>query len=114
MPLDRDWAEFFQDDVVIKQREQGGLYRIKTDTNGVELHYQTRIDEFTHMVRDVSGEQVVASGTVYFMETPPVTLEDQLVLPDGSTPRLLMIERPREIGADADYYLAIHFGRGGG
>lgn len=67
-----------------------------------------RVQGGAHKVTDQNGEEVVASGRVYVAGAPAATPESRLTLPDGSTPRILVVHRSTdERGA---HHTVIHYG----
>lgn len=112
MPLNtRTWRRFFNQSIIVVQRHEEGLYREKVETTGVDLVYAARVEKMTHKVRTAAGEELVADGTVFLMEIPSIQLGDQIQLPDGTTPLVLAIDSPEDIGSDEAWYLSIHYGR---
>lgn len=110
MPLTKSWRRFFVQEVSLVARTTEGLYR-EPSQGGTPVPYRARVEVMLHKVRNTAGEEVVADGTVYLMETPDVALGDLLILPDGSTPLVLAIDRPEDLGKDEFWYLSLHYGR---
>lgn len=75
---------------------------------GAGEDYRSRVSYESAKVRAASGEEVVARGSVWLASAVVVTPEDQIVLPDGTTPPILAIERvPDEAGS---HHTKIYFG----
>lgn len=76
--------------------------------------WEARIEERTHVVKGPGGEDVVARGTVFVIPTtggtePDIGTQDQMTLPDGTTPDILSVERLYDDSTSL-YYQAVHFG----
>ncbi len=93
-----DWADLFTETVTLKpfvSRDARGLVTFGTGTD-----FKARVIHKPTMVRNKQGSEVVSSGQVWIQGTPTVTPEDEITLPDASTPELLAaISFPDEDGA---------------
>lgn len=67
-----------------------------------------RVEGGAHKVTDENGQEIVASGLVYVPGSPVATPESFLTLPDGSTPRILVVDR---LGDErGSHHTVIHYG----
>lgn len=57
-----------------------------------ETSYAARVTYRHRLVRDKTGNQVVARGEAWIAGAPTIGLSDRLTLPDGSTPSLIAVE----------------------
>lgn len=72
----------------------------KRTFSGVANTQRARVQMSKQMARDANGKQVTEEGRVYFYGTSTITIDDKLVLPDGSTQVILTVEtRNDEDGA---------------
>lgn len=77
-------------------------------TYGSAVDYQARVTYKNQKVRASDGSEVVARGVVWIGGTPIISTDDQLTLPDGSSPIILSFEQyADEIGA---HHTKIFFG----
>ena len=47
-------------------------------------------------LRDIHGETIIASGTVYLSEVCPINVESEIELPDGEQPSIAAVETLRD------------------
>lgn len=93
-----DWADMFAATVTIASYSARGTYGLRTF--GTAVSFKARVIEKNQRVLAPDGTERVARGTVWVQGIPTVTVEDQITLPDGTTPTILSIERfPDEDGA---------------
>ena len=76
--------------------------------------WAARIEEGFHLVKGPSGEDVLARTVIYLIPTtggtePDIGTQDQITLPDGSTPDILSVERLYDDSTSL-YYQAVHCG----
>lgn len=77
-------------------------------TYGAQTPYRSRVVYESHNVRTSDGNEVVARGRVWIAGTPAITAEDQLTLPDATTPPVLVIEKyPDTVGM---HHVKVSFG----
>jgi hypothetical protein len=57
---------------------------------------QCRIAHRTRMVRNLEGQEVVSTATIYCAGNPGIGPEDQITMPDGSTPPVLVVKTPKD------------------
>jgi len=55
--------------------------------------YDARVTERDQKITDFNGQEIIARGEVWINGTPTIDPQDQLVLPDGSTPRIVAVRR---------------------
>lgn len=67
-----------------------------------------RVQTGAHKVTDQNGQEIVATGKVYVPGIPAVTPESKITLPDGTTPRVLVVDR---FGDErGSHHTCIHYG----
>lgn len=67
-----------------------------------------RVQTGAHKVTDQDGQEIVATGKVYVAGVPTVTPESKITLPDGSTPRVLIVDRFAD--ERGSHHTCIHYG----
>lgn len=66
---------------------------------GSPVSYRARVSNKNQLIRDASGEQVVARGVAWLATVDPLTVYDSYTLPDGTTPKILAVDQtPDEKG----------------
>lgn len=75
--------------------------------------YRARVETALHLVTNGKGEEVLARTAVYLAPTstggvPVFTAEDQITLPDGTTPDILSVETLRDF--HAPHHQVVHCG----
>lgn len=55
--------------------------------------YKARVVYKTQSIKNADGQDVMAHGVVWMKGSPVVAPEDQITLPDGSTPVILSLDR---------------------
>lgn len=65
-------------------------------THGTGTEYSARVSRKRAKVRNEQGEEIHADGVVWILGTPAVEPEDQIVLPDNTTPLIVAVERPSD------------------
>jgi hypothetical protein len=68
-----------------------------------------RVQNGSHKVLDLSGQETVAVGKVYVPGSPTLTLNTKLVLPDGSSPPILAVDRFAD--ERGSHHTCIHYGK---
>lgn len=86
MPVS-DWLPLMPD--TLYHTEFTGRSDYGKPTYGSAVSYRCRVVYKTKNVRDKQGNIVVARGTVWIAGTPTISPEDQITLPDGTTPPIL-------------------------
>lgn len=61
-----------------------------TPAYGSPASYRARVSYVSSYIRKADGSEVLARGKVVLAGTPTVSPEDQIVLPDGSTPQIIV------------------------
>lgn len=89
MPVS-DWADLFPATVTIAPYVSRGTYGARTF--GTAVSYSARVINKTQRVMAPDGTERIATGAVWILGTPIVTAEDQITLPDGSTPSILSVQ----------------------
>lgn len=84
-----EWADLMTDTVKVSPF-------IKRDTYGDPTYgklssYKARVNYETHFIRAATGEQVVARGWAIMATVNPVSVNDKISLPDGSSPLILTV-----------------------
>lgn len=69
---------------------------------------QCRVQTGAHKVTDQAGQEIVASGKVYVAGYPTVTPESKITLPDGSVPRVLVVDSFSD--ERGNHHTCIHYG----
>ena len=106
MSLDSEFKELMPHTVTLKTVSSRDSYNTITYSTGT--NYTARVVYKNERVRLANGSESVARGMVWLFGAPTVTIEDQLVLPDSSTPEILAIEKfPDE---DGDHHTKVYFG----
>ena len=101
-----DWSDMFPDTITVKQLSSRDEYGKPTYGSGTD--YSGRVVYKNSMVRSREGEEVLAKGHVWLKGTPTIDPEDQLLLPDSTTPPILSTEKyPDE---DGDHHVKVYFG----
>lgn len=78
-------------------------------TYGAGTVYSARVVYKTVKVKDSQGEEIDADGVVWLLGNPDVKADDQIQLPDSSTPVVITVERPQdEIGLV--HHTKVYFG----
>ncbi len=67
-----------------------------------------RVQTGAHKVTDQAGQEIAATGKVYVAGAPTVTPESKITLPDGSVPRVLVVDRFAD--ERGSHHTCIHYG----
>ena len=67
-----------------------------------------RVQTGAHKITDHNGQELVASGKVYVPNSPTVTPDSQITLPDGSTPRIMLVDSKTD--ERGSHHTVIHYG----
>ena len=68
-----------------------------------------RVTEKQHLVRNMEGEQEVATTIAWVRSTSTFSPSDRITLPDGTTPKLLAIDEYRDEAGNM-HHITCHFG----
>lgn len=60
--------------------------------SGTAQTQRCRVQISKQMARDANGKQVTEEGRVYFYGPSTITIDDRLILPDGTTQVILSVE----------------------
>lgn len=72
---------------VVEIEPQTGRDGYNKPTFGPAVKYQARVSGKQRMVKAADGRDVVASQTIYLGDSIDVSVNDQITLPDGYSPR---------------------------
>jgi hypothetical protein len=76
-----------------------------TPTYGPAVARRARIDWTVRRITTAQGDDRVSLARVFLAgEDGPVTLRDQLVLPDGTAPKILRIAAPKDLDGSPHHY----------
>lgn len=67
-----------------------------------------RVQTGAHKITDHNGQEVVAAGKVYVPGAPTVTPESKLTLPDGTSPRIMLVDSKTD--ENGSHHTVIHYG----
>ena len=87
-----DFAPLMKQTVTVKAKTSRDSHGKPTFGSGTD--WKARVAFKAEWLRDPEGRAVLAKGAVWFLGAPAVTVEDQITLPDGTTPPILFVERP--------------------
>lgn len=76
--------------------------------HGSPVDYRARVIYRAKLVRAANGEETVARGEVWLATTTAIDEQDQITLPDGTTPPILMVEQLSD--ADGPHHTKVAFG----
>jgi hypothetical protein len=86
-----DFSDMMIDTVTHEEFANRDAYGVKS--YGSAASYSARVVYKNKLVRNADGNEVLATGMVWFLGTPNVDTEDRITLPDGSTPKILSVDR---------------------
>ena len=86
-----DLADLMTDTVTIRSLTGRDDFGAPTYDAGTE--YPARVVRRHKLVRDLNGDEVVATGEVWLAGAPTLDPDDQVELSDGTTPHVLTVER---------------------
>lgn len=67
-----------------------------------------RVQTGAHKITDMNGQEIVAAGKVYIASTPTITPESKITLPDGTTPRVLIVDTFSD--ERGSHHTCVHYG----
>ena len=91
MAIDQQLVELMTQEVTWRQVTARDRYDARTW--GSDQTVGCYIDEMPEIVRDDEGETVTATHTVYLDGVYAVALDDEIELPDGSTPPIVKVRQ---------------------
>ncbi len=101
-----DYHDLMPDTVTHKVMTGRDAYQ--KPTFGAGTDFKARVLFRQRWVRAADGTEKLSRGTVWIGATPVIDPEDEITLPDGSTPPILVVERiPDEKGI---HHVKIFFG----
>lgn len=93
-----DWRDMFPDTVTYAE------FVDRTDYGkpnyGTPVSYSARIVRRPRFVRKADGSEVVSSVTVWLAAFVDAGAQDQITLPDGTTPEVLTVEKYTDESGD--------------
>lgn len=86
-------VEVFRDMMVqfIEWEPRTGLDQYGDAVYGSAVTVRCRVVEKQRMTRNVSGQEMVSTTTIYVLGTPGIDMEDRITLPDGTQPPILNV-----------------------
>jgi len=105
MPIS-DWTDLMPH--LVDHAEYAGRADYGAVSYGSPVSYTARVTYKNQRVRIADGSEVVARGTVWIAGTPSIDPEDQITLPDDSTPPILSVEKYAD--EDGDLFVKVFFG----
>lgn len=104
--IDPELLEMLESEVTIALPTSDARTSDGKRTMGTPAPYRAHVEARRDMVRNASGEEVLASGFVYLDAAYPSIKESaKLTLPDGRTPTILAVETT--YGTDGPYQTVI-------
>ena len=101
-----DFTDLMADEITHKALSSRDAYG--APTYGTGTAYTARVVFKPTWIRADDGTQVVARGVVWIAGTPNIDPQDQITLPDGTTPPILAVMRiPDENGM---HHIRVAFG----
>ena len=104
MPIS-DWSDLFTQTITHAAFNTRDSYGKSSFDSGV--NYSARIVFKQKLVRKDDGSEVLSRGIVWILGNPTITSEDQITLPDGSTPPILSYEQPSD--EDVAHHVKVFF-----
>ena len=86
MPIS-DWADLMPAEVTVQSFISRTSYGVAS--YGSPVTYQARVQFTNRLIRISESEQAVARGKVWLATTDAITVQDKILLPDGTTPLIL-------------------------
>lgn len=113
MSVEAELLELFESEVTVKPAD--ALNRAGEATWGIPALVQAHIERKAHLVVDTEGRQVRAEGRVLLTTVEQwIDTACQLVLDDGATPPILVVETTYgpnlDTGTSGPYQTILHFG----
>jgi len=96
MPIS-DWSNLMAQTVTIAPFSGTSAYG--ATTYGAAVSYGARVIYKSKLIRTPDGAEKVARGQVWLATVNAISVQDQITLPDGTTPVILTVEQiPDENG----------------
>ena len=74
---------------------------------GTPANFRARVLENPHLVTTREGAEVMARGVVWVATATTIGPEDQITLPDGTTPPIVAVDRVSD--QDGTHHMKVHF-----
>lgn len=111
MAIESDFDEMMNDTVTVYARTSASFYG-KPTFSGSGTSLACRVEEGRNVTRGADGRDITEDGQIYVFGTSTVTVDHDVVLPDGSHVRVVAVETlSDQVGA---HHTVIHYGRGAG
>ena len=108
MAIETDFLELMGDTVTIYSTASVDKYGKRT-TSGTGTKYNCRVQAQSETLRDTEGRTIDVVANVYVYGMATVANGDRVLLPDGSTPVVVMVNNNNDqVG---NYYTSIKLGR---
>lgn len=105
MPIS-DFADMFPQTIV--HSEFGGRDAYGKRSFGSPTSYSARVINRNKLVKASDGSEKMSTSQVWIQGLPTVTPEDQIELPDGTTPIILAVEEYPD--QDGDHHVKVFMG----
>ena len=102
-----DWSDLMNQ--TVSHAEFAGRSEYGVPTYGSSVEYSARVVYKQKFIRKADGSEVLSQGQVWLQSNVVATVEDEITLPDGSTPPILAIERFSDETTDF-HHTKIYFG----
>jgi len=76
---------------------------------GSSADYSARVVYKSKLIRKADGSEVLSKGVIWFQSNVDISVEDEVTLPDGTTPPLLIVERYSD-ETDGFHHTKVFFG----
>ena len=105
MPIS-DFTNLMSD--TVQHAEFAGRNAYGLPAYGSAIEYTARVVQKATWIRRADGSEVLAKTVVWIAGTPTITPEDQITLPDSTTPPILNTEKLTD--ADGAHHVKVYFG----
>lgn len=78
---------------VVSHAESASVGEYGGHAFGSAVDYSARVVYKSKLIRQKDGSEVLSRGVIWFQTNIDISVEDEVTLPDGSTPPLLMVDR---------------------
>ena len=101
-----DWSDLFTQ--TITHAEFAGRGEYGAPAYGSAVSYDARIVDKQKLVKKSDGSEALSTSSVWIQGNPTITTEDEITLPDGRTPPILLVEHfPDD---DGDHHTKAYLG----
>ena len=101
-----DWSDLFPQ--TITHAEFAGRDDYGAPAYGSAVEYGARIVGKQKLIKKSDGSEAMSTSLIWILGSPTITTEDQITLPDGSTPPILSVEHFPD--ADGDHHSKAYLG----